>query len=105
MQRILNHNGHRLSRLSSRETGPPRQSRYWRPVSEKAVGRGSGICRRSPRPERGKRQMSQTSRRELLKGVAAFAAAGLAGGEALAQGAPQRFSSGELVDNGHKFFG
>jgi len=49
--------------------------------------------------------MSQTSRRELLKGVAAFAAAGLAGGEALAQGAPQRFSSGELVDNGHKFFG
>jgi hypothetical protein len=49
--------------------------------------------------------MSQTSRRELLKGVAAFAAAGLAGGEASAQGAPQRFSSGELVDNGHKFFG
>jgi hypothetical protein len=50
--------------------------------------------------------MSQTSRRELLKSVAALAAAGLAGGEAMAQqGAPQRFSSGELVDNGHKFFG
>jgi hypothetical protein len=49
--------------------------------------------------------MSQTSRRELLKSVAALAAAGLAGGEARAQGAPQRFSSGELVDNGHKFFG
>jgi hypothetical protein len=49
--------------------------------------------------------MSQTSRRELLKSAAAFAAAGLAGGEALAQEAPQRFSSGELVDNGHKFFG
>ncbi|MDB5643526.1 MAG: hypothetical protein JWN07_2843 [Hyphomicrobiales bacterium] len=53
--------------------------------------------------------MSQTSRRELLKSVAALAALGLAGGEALAQrggeGPPQRFSSGELVDNGHKFFG
>lgn len=51
--------------------------------------------------------MSQTSRRELLKSAAALAAASLAGGEAMAQGpgAPQRFSSGELVDNGHKFFG
>ncbi len=50
--------------------------------------------------------MSQTSRRELLKSGAAFAALGLAGGEALAQsGPPQRFSPDELVDNGHKFFG
>ena len=54
--------------------------------------------------------MSQTTRRELLKSGAALAALGLAGGEAMAQrgsteGPPQRFSSGELVDNGHKFFG
>lgn len=49
--------------------------------------------------------MSQTSRRELLKSAAAFAAVGLAGGAALAQGAPQRFTTNELVDNGHKFFG
>ena len=50
--------------------------------------------------------MSQTSRRELLVRSAAFAAAGLAGGEALAQqGPPQRFTSNELVDNGHRFFG
>jgi hypothetical protein len=50
--------------------------------------------------------MSQTSRRELLKSGAAFAALGLAGGAAVAQsGAPQPFSSNELVDNGHKFFG
>ena len=54
--------------------------------------------------------MSQTTRRELLKSGAALAALGLAGGDALAQrrgadGPPQRFTSGELVDNGHKFFG
>ena len=54
--------------------------------------------------------MSQTTRRELLKSGAALAALGVAGGEAMAQrgsteGPPQRFSSGELVDNGHKFFG
>ena len=50
--------------------------------------------------------MRQTSRRELLMGGAAFATLGLACGEALAQsGPPQHFSSGELVDNGHKFFG
>jgi len=50
--------------------------------------------------------MRQTSRRELLMGGAAFAALGVACGEALAQsGPPQHFSSGELVDNGHKFFG
>jgi hypothetical protein len=50
--------------------------------------------------------MRQTSRRELLMGGAAFAAFGLACGEALAQsGPPQHFSPDELVDNGHKFFG
>lgn len=50
--------------------------------------------------------MSQTSRRELLLRGAAFAAAGLAGGEALAQqGPPQHFTTNELVDNGHRFFG
>lgn len=50
--------------------------------------------------------MSQTTRRELLKSGAALAALGIAGGEAMAQsGPPQRFSSGELVDSGHKFFG
>ncbi len=54
--------------------------------------------------------MSQTSRRELLLRGAAFTAAGLAGQgvvqQALAQqGAPQRFTTNELVDNGHKFFG
>ena len=41
----------------------------------------------------------------VLVSAAAFAAVGLAGGAALAQGAPQRFTTNELVDNGHKFFG
>ncbi|MEY3552942.1 MAG: hypothetical protein RL735_1290 [Pseudomonadota bacterium] len=50
--------------------------------------------------------MSQTSRRELLLSGAAFAAASVAGHEALAQqGPPQRFTTNELVDNGHRFFG
>ncbi|MEN9708005.1 MAG: hypothetical protein RIQ68_413 [Pseudomonadota bacterium] len=48
----------------------------------------------------------EKSRRELLLGGAAFAAAGFGATQALAQqGAPQRFTTNELVDNGHRFFG
>ncbi len=48
----------------------------------------------------------EKSRRELLLSGAAFAAAGLGATQALAQqGAPQRFTTNELVDNGHRFFG
>jgi hypothetical protein len=48
----------------------------------------------------------EKSRRELLMGGAAFAAAGLSVPSALAQqGPPQRFTTGELTENGHRFFG
>jgi len=48
----------------------------------------------------------EKSRRELLLGGVAVAAAGLGATDALAQqGAPQRFTTNELVDNGHRFFG
>jgi hypothetical protein len=48
----------------------------------------------------------EKSRRELLLSGAAFAAVGLGATETLAQqGPPQRFTTNELVDNGHRFFG
>jgi hypothetical protein len=48
----------------------------------------------------------EKSRRELLLGGVAMAAASLSGTQVLAQqGAPQRFTINELVDNGHRFFG
>jgi hypothetical protein len=48
----------------------------------------------------------EKSRRELLLGGVAVAAAGFGATDALAQqGAPQRFTTNELVDNGHRFFG
>jgi len=48
----------------------------------------------------------EKSRRELLLGGAAFAAFGFGTTQAMAQqGAPQRFTTNELVDNGHRFFG
>jgi hypothetical protein len=48
----------------------------------------------------------EKSRRELLLSGAAFAAVGLGTTQALGQqGAPQRFTTNELVDNGHRFFG
>ena len=52
----------------------------------------------------------EKSRRELLLGGAALAASagatGLGATAALAQqGPPQRFTTNELVDNGHRFFG
>jgi hypothetical protein len=50
--------------------------------------------------------MSQNSRRELLLKGAVFAAGSAVGLPALAQaGRPQKFSTNELVDNGHRFFG
>ncbi|MBX9757259.1 MAG: DUF1134 domain-containing protein [Beijerinckiaceae bacterium] len=56
--------------------------------------------------------MSHHSRRDLLLKTAALAAGSaiglpaLSAAPAFAQGGrPQRFSSGELVDNGHRFFG
>ena len=48
----------------------------------------------------------QKSRRELLLGSAALAATGLGATSVVAQqGPPQRFTTNELVDNGHRFFG
>ena len=48
----------------------------------------------------------EKSRRELLLGGAAVAAFGFGTTQAMAQqGAPQRFTTNELVDNGHRFFG
>jgi hypothetical protein len=48
----------------------------------------------------------EKSRRELLLGGVAFAAVGLGASQTLAQqGPPQRFTTAELVDNGHRFFG
>jgi hypothetical protein len=50
--------------------------------------------------------MRAHSRREIMTMLAAAAAAAAAPGAAAAQAArPQRFSSGELLDNGHQFFG
>ncbi|MDB5597809.1 MAG: hypothetical protein JWM36_4770 [Hyphomicrobiales bacterium] len=50
--------------------------------------------------------MSQNSRRDLLLKGAVFAAGSAVGLPALAQaGRPQKFSTNELVDNGHRFFG
>jgi hypothetical protein len=53
--------------------------------------------------------MSSQSRRQILGGLAASAGAALIpAADALAQGReprPQRYSPGELVDNGHRFFG
>lgn len=46
--------------------------------------------------------MSDLSRRSLVFGIAALGSAG----KALAQsGPPQKFTTAELVDNGHRFFG
>ncbi len=50
--------------------------------------------------------MNDKSRREFLLGGVALAATGLGATSVLAQqGPPQRFTTNELVDNGHKFFG
>ncbi|HEY8578607.1 MAG TPA: DUF1134 domain-containing protein [Beijerinckiaceae bacterium] len=50
--------------------------------------------------------MAAQSRRTVITGLAAAAAAGALAPSALAQaGRPQRFSTRELVDNGHQFFG
>ena len=50
--------------------------------------------------------MNDKSRREFLLGGVALAATGLGASSVLAQqGPPQRFTTNELVDNGHKFFG
>lgn len=50
--------------------------------------------------------MSQNSRRDLLLKAAALAAGSAMSVPALAQaGRPQKFSTNELVDNGHRFFG
>ncbi len=50
--------------------------------------------------------MRSHSRRDMMTILAAAAAAAAAPGAALAQAArPQRFSSSELVDSGHQFFG
>jgi hypothetical protein len=50
--------------------------------------------------------MSQNSRRDLLLKGAVFAAGSAVGLPALGQaGRPQKFSTNELVDNGHRFFG
>ena len=49
---------------------------------------------------------SEKSRREFLLGGISLAAAGLSVTPVLAQqGPPQRFTTNELVDNGHRFFG
>jgi hypothetical protein len=54
----------------------------------------------------GVNDMRAHSRREIMTMLAAAAAAAAAPGAAAAQAArPQRFSSGELLDNGHQFFG
>lgn len=48
----------------------------------------------------------EKSRREFLLGGISLAAAGLSVTPVLAQqGPPQRFTTNELVDNGHRFFG
>ena len=53
--------------------------------------------------------MSSQSRRQILGGIAATGASALVPGTgALAQAReprPQKYSAGELVDNGHRFFG
>ena len=50
--------------------------------------------------------MSENTRRDLILKAAAVAAGSAVAGPALAQaGRPQRFSTNELVDNGHRFFG
>ncbi|MDB5651139.1 MAG: hypothetical protein JWL62_2659 [Hyphomicrobiales bacterium] len=50
--------------------------------------------------------MSHNSRRDLLLKGAVIAAGSVAGLSASAQaGRPQKFSTNELVDNGHRFFG
>jgi hypothetical protein len=54
----------------------------------------------------GVKDMRSHSRRDMMTILAAAAAAAAAPGAALAQAArPQRFSSSELVDSGHQFFG
>ncbi len=53
--------------------------------------------------------MSSPTRRQVIGGILASTGAALASsGETLAQGRevrPQRYTSGELLDNGHRFFG
>ncbi len=50
--------------------------------------------------------MADCSRRMFLTGLAApLCVARLGGSPALAQDSPQSFSTGELIDNGHRFFG
>ena len=50
--------------------------------------------------------MADCSRRVFLTGLAApLFAARFGGTAALAQDSPQSFSTGELIDNGHRFFG
>lgn len=50
--------------------------------------------------------MADCSRRVFLTGLAASTCAGRFGATpALAQDSPQNFSTGELIDNGHRFFG
>ena len=49
--------------------------------------------------------MVECSRRSVVAGIAAVLTSSGLGGAALAQGAPERFDTGDLVAKGHQFFG